>query len=414
MQKIFYFVFSYLFYAATVCNFSAHAVEALKADLSYDGKNTYFLVRLSDAFSEAAYFTIDKPDRLIIDLPELTWKVDKQFFPAGAVSGVRFGNRDNGDGRIVLDLRAPSQIVSVSVTPHPSAAGYGLLRVALSSDRKFPVIAAGGSASSTPNRPIQNRPTNARSVEPRRQVRIEQYMPRVPAKKQGEFLAVIDAGHGGKDSGAIAVNRLYEKDLVLLMAQELAREINRLPHARAVLTRNSDFFIPLEARSKIADRLHADVFISVHADAVANDPNGTVQGATIYTLANEASDAEAAALAQQENLSDVIAGVELEKDSAPEVKDILIDLAQRETNSYSDDIAAHVARALSTVSPMHKKPLRKAGLMVLKSADTPSILIETGYLTSEADVRRLSDPVARAQKARAIASALSKWRLSRR
>lgn len=356
----------------------AEAARAVKADVSFDGKKTFFLVRLTEVTEQPRIFLMREPERVVIDLPDLSWEIPPSALPVtGDIKNVRFGKRDNGDGRIVLDLNHRVTVSEATVKPHPSVPAYGLLRIALT-------------------------PTGKKKINLSKKTHIPAS---AVAKRPGETLIVIDPGHGGRDSGAISPGGLYEKNLVLMFSRDLSKEINRQPGMRSVLTRNSDILIPLEARAAIARKLEADVFISVHADSIKS---GKVSGATIYSLSEKASDKEAAALALKENLADVIAGIETPPETR-DVAEILIDLAQRETNGYSYTLAENLVAELRKVTPVNKKAHRQAGFIVLKSPDVPSVLIEAGYLTSAADVARLTNPKARANMARAVTKALVRW-----
>ncbi len=192
---------------------------------------------------------------------------------------------------------------------------------------------------------------------------------------------VIDPGHGGKDSGAVGVGGTYEKKLVLRMSQELQQAINATGRYRAVLTRNDDRFIPLRQRVDIARKHKADLFISVHADSLPK-ASKHVSGATVYTLSETASDAESALLASRENKSDLIGGVDLKFENS-EVSSILIDLVQRETMNLSAKYANMAISSLGNRINVKNHAHRFAGFAVLKGVDTPSILLEMGYLSNE-------------------------------
>lgn len=196
-------------------------------------------------------------------------------------------------------------------------------------------------------------------------------------------LVVLDAGHGGRDPGAISpLGGRREKDVTLAVAKAIRDELVASGRVRVALTREDDRFLILQDRYRIARRLGADLFISVHADAAPS--NDGARGATIYTLSEVASDREAALLAQQQNASDRLAGAPLSSDAG--VNRILIDLAQRESMNVSADFAALLRREASPFFPFRPDYHRFASLIVLKAPDVPSILFETGYLTNAIDV----------------------------
>jgi len=199
---------------------------------------------------------------------------------------------------------------------------------------------------------------------------------------------VIDPGHGGVDNGTQAGGGdIMEKNLVLGFGLALRDRIEKSGKYRVVMTRTDDTFIPLAERVKIARNESASLFVSIHADALPRG-EGDAQGATIYTLADKASDAEAQRLADAENKSDAIGGVNL-ADEPTEVADILIDLVQRETRTFSHRFARTLMGEMKNSVRMHKHPLKSAGFRVLKAPDVPSVLVELGYVSNKGDLEHL-------------------------
>jgi N-acetylmuramoyl-L-alanine amidase len=199
-------------------------------------------------------------------------------------------------------------------------------------------------------------------------------------------LIVIDPGHGGIDNGTQSGGEM-EKTLVLGFGLALRDRIEKSGKYRVVMTRTDDTFIPLDDRVKIARTQSAALFVSIHADALPRR-EGDAQGATIYTLSDKASDAEAERLADAENKADSIGGVNL-TDEPTEVADILIDLAQRETKTFSNRFAHLLMTEMKTTARMHKNPLKSAGFRVLKAPDVPSVLVELGYVSNKDDLEHL-------------------------
>ena len=199
---------------------------------------------------------------------------------------------------------------------------------------------------------------------------------------------VIDPGHGGVDNGTQAGGGdIMEKNLVLGFGLALRDRMEKSGKYRVVMTRTDDTFIPLADRVKIARNEGASLFVSIHADALPRG-EGDAQGATIYTLADKASDAEAQRLADAENKSDAIGGVNL-ADEPSEVADILIDLVQRETRTFSNRFARTLMGEMKNTVRMHKHPLKSAGFRVLKAPDVPSVLVELGYVSNKGDLEHL-------------------------
>ncbi len=199
-------------------------------------------------------------------------------------------------------------------------------------------------------------------------------------------VVVIDPGHGGIDNGTQAGGEA-EKNLVLGFGLALRDRIEKSGKYRVVMTRADDTFIPLNDRVKIAHNQSAALFVSIHADALPRR-EGDAQGATIYTLSDKASDAEAERLAEAENKADAIGGVNLTEEPT-EVADILIDLAQRETRTFSNRFARLLMGEMKNTVRMHKHPLKSAGFRVLKAPDVPSVLIELGYVSNKGDLEHL-------------------------
>lgn len=218
-------------------------------------------------------------------------------------------------------------------------------------------------------------------------------------------VVVLDPGHGGVDPGATAVNGDYEKDLVLEMAKELRTLIERSGKYRVALTRDSDRFIPLRDRIALARELGGSIFISLHADSLRYADQ---RGASIYTLSEKASDAEAARFAAQENKADILTGTDLSQHDAV-VATILIDLAQRDTNNKSILFADIMSEELAAVTSMLRRHRRFAGFAVLKSPDIPSVLLELGYLSNPDDARNLAQPNYRAKLGQAIVRSLDRY-----
>lgn len=216
-------------------------------------------------------------------------------------------------------------------------------------------------------------------------------------------MIILDPGHGGQDPGAHGANGMYEKTIVLAVAHELRKQLEDSGKYRVKMTRETDVFIPLRGRVNFARKHKGDLFISLHADSIRDS---SVTGASVYTLSNTASDRETAKLADRENKSDVIAGVDLSSQE-DDIADILIDLAARDTMNQSNFLANTVVGSfrnnqIKTLDTAH----RSAGFAVLKAMDIPSVLVEMGYLTNRNEVERLSSPMHRKKIAAALKSSI--------
>jgi N-acetylmuramoyl-L-alanine amidase len=218
-------------------------------------------------------------------------------------------------------------------------------------------------------------------------------------------LVLLDPGHGGKDPGAIGVSGTYEKHVALAAAQELKRQLEASGRYRVELSRGHDVFIPLEDRVALAQRRGASLFVSMHADALSDH---SVRGASVYTLAEHASDAQTEALAQRENASDRFAGAEFHG-TTPEVARILASLVRQETRLGSARMARSVVGEFGHDLRLLQNPSRHAGFVVLKAADIPSVLVEMGFMSNRQDEAELRQPAHREKVATALHRAIDAW-----
>jgi N-acetylmuramoyl-L-alanine amidase len=246
---------------------------------------------------------------------------------------------------------------------------------------------------------LENRPMHSTSAKTNE----------APAKIDNDArpLIVLDPGHGGIDTGTKGSGGELEKDVVLAFVQTLREKLESSGKYRVAMTRSEDTFIPLAERVRFARSRSAGLFISVHADALPRR-EGQAEGATVYTLSENASDAEAARLAEAENKADVIAGVDLTTEP-DDVANILVDLAQRETKTFSMQFARTVVGELKTAARLHKHPLKSAGFKVLLAPDVPSVLVELGYMSTKDDLKQLTSAPWRARTAQALAQAVDSF-----
>ena len=358
------------------------------------GEQTRFVMELSgDVPAEYRVFTLSDPYRVVIDVKNVPFRLVEE--PAdkhkGFVSGYRYGRFEADTYRVVLDATQPVEVSRDFVLDPQAGFGRRIVLDLASTDLASFNAKAGLPAGAEPSAPAAA--IAAVPVSP-------------PAERlERRRVVVIDAGHGGVDPGTHGRSGVQEKAVVLAFAKELAGELRASGRYDVHLTRDSDIFIPLRERVSIARRHKADLFISIHADAIQK-PN--VRGMSIYTLSENASDAEAAALARKENQSDLIAGLDLQGES-PEVPGILIDLAQRETKNYSSRFAKtvvdHASQKTATLDPAH----RFAGFVVLKAPDVPSVLIELGFLTNPDDEKQLTSPTWRATMAKTLSRSVDRY-----
>jgi N-acetylmuramoyl-L-alanine amidase len=216
---------------------------------------------------------------------------------------------------------------------------------------------------------------------------------------------VLDPGHGGVDPGATGLSGVHEKAITLAFATELQHQLEDSGRYRVLLTRTDDSAVALRERVRIARAAHADLFLSIHADTLANR---AISGLSVYTESETASDRETEALASKENKADLIAGIDL-SGAAPELTSILIDLAQRETRNRSSLLAGELVEALGGVAALLPRAHRSAGFAVLTAPDVPSVLLELGYLSNKADERGLTSPEHRSRLAGRILAAIDEF-----
>ena len=362
----------------------------LSARIGEHEDRTRFVIELSDPVNLRT-FTLTNPDRVVVDMPEVSWRVSAPPRPSGfgSVKSYRYGMFRKGNSRMVIDLNRPVTVSDALVIPPSSGFGY---RVVID---LFPTQRGKFNADAGWPADLKARETDAE--------RLTALMAEAP-RASGRKVVVIDPGHGGIDSGTNGVNGLMEKDLVLAEGLKLAKELKARGYI-VHMTRDSDLFIPLPERVAIARKLKADLMISLHADS---NPDDSVNGLSIYTLNDGRSDREAAALAKRENQSDIIAGVDLSNANSP-VAPILIDLAQRDTINRSSRFAETALGQLQSVTDiLARSPHRAASLAVLVAPDVPAVLIELGYLSNEPDADRMNTEAWRGRVAQAIAAAVDR------
>jgi N-acetylmuramoyl-L-alanine amidase len=355
-----------------------------------DENQTRFVVDLSGKVDLRA-FTLADPYRVVIDLPQVTFQLKPKAGESGRglIKAYRFGLVMQGGSRIVLDVKKPVRIDKAFMLDAAEGQPARLVLDLAATDRDSFLRTIAQENRSAPKKDKKiDYETGKTAGDPRP-------------------LVMLDPGHGGIDNGTHAASGENEKAIVLDFALMLRDKIEKVGKYRVAMTRTEDVFVPLAERVRMARQRQAQLFISIHVDALGRG-DGDAQGATIYTLSETASDAEAARLADTENKADVIAGVDLSGESGA-VADILIDLAQRETKTYSNYFARHLVSEIKTVARMHKNPLRSAGFRVLRAADVPSVLVELGYVSNRQDLKQLTSEAWRSRTADAIVGAVDTY-----
>lgn len=358
-------------------------------------------------------FTLQGPDRLVIDLPHFGWTVGTITRPTSThVTDIRQGPTQPGISRIVIDMNQAIAIRGTMMLPRsgqngdrlvidysPAAKGaagqnqiFGTLQindaVAGNNDLQTPVQTVSASAAQT-----------VQAITPTRKPSAPQNQNNTAPSKGERPLIVLDAGHGGNDPGALGPNGLKEKNITLAMARDLKKALEDTGRYRVMMTRDKDVYLRLGQRVQIARHHNADLFISLHADSLDRKH---VSGASIYTLSEKASDSESARLAERENQSDLIAGLDLSVEDE-EVASILVNLAMRDTMNQSKFFANTIVDVMQSHSlSLLDNPHRYAGFAVLKAPDVPSVLIEAGFMSNNQEANKLNTPAHRARIAAAI------------
>ncbi|WP_439925980.1 N-acetylmuramoyl-L-alanine amidase [Nitrobacter sp. JJSN] len=368
---------------------------ASEVRLAGDTKQTRFILDLDKKIDIHAFLLAD-PYRAVIDIPQVSFRLapDAGDNGRGLIKAFRYGLVMPGGSRIVFDLAGPAKIDKAYVLDAANGQPPRLVVELEAVDpAAFNRLLAASSSS--------ERPKDADSPDP---VVDATGSTGAAATSDSRPVVVIDPGHGGIDNGTQASTGEMEKNLVLAFAVALRDRIEQDGKYHVVMTRTDDTFIPLAERVRVARNNGAALFVSIHADALPHR-EGDAQGATIYTLSDKASDAEAERLAEEENKADAIGGVNLTEEPT-DVADILIDLAQRETRTFSNRFARLLMSEMKTAARMHKHPLKSAGFKVLKAPDVPSVLVELGYVSNKADLRQMVSDDWRSRTVRSVAKAV--------
>jgi len=357
------------------------AAEIREIRIAASDTGTRVVLELS-APAKYKAFQLDDPGRIVLDLMKSSLGTP---LPAAEApfTEIRSGDLPNDGLRLVFEIKGP---VTITTSTLP-ATGDSAARLILD-------INAPGAAKTVevtpppPAAPVAIRPAHA------------------PSETGRDIIIAVDAGHGGVDPGASGKRGTREKDVVLAVAKALTARINQEPGMKAVLTRDGDYFITLPERTQRARRAKADLFVSIHADSIANPD---VSGSSVYVLSERGATSEAARwLADRENAADLKGGVKLD-DKDPVLRGVLVDLSQTASISASLVAADHVLQSLDRIGEVRKPRVQQAGFVVLKSPDIPSMLIETAFISNREDERKLAQPAHRAKLANAIFAGIEQY-----
>ncbi|HZC56480.1 MAG TPA: N-acetylmuramoyl-L-alanine amidase [Xanthobacteraceae bacterium] len=363
---------------------------ATDARLGGDASQTRFVMDL-DRKIDLHVFTLADPYRVVVDIPQVRFQLPPNTGESGRglIKTFRYGLVMAGGSRVVLDVTKPVRVDKAFVVDAADGAPARLVLDLAATDRdSFLRKMALDDKLVRANNPPVSVPSGGPQSD----------------SNDPRPLVVLDPGHGGIDTGTKASSGEAEKDIVLEVARRLRDRIEKTGKYRVLMTRDDDTFIPLADRVRIARNAGGALFVSIHADSLPRK-EGDAQGATVYTLSETATDPAAARLAEEENRADVIAGVDL-KSEPDDVAGILIDLAQRETKTYSVQFAHKLVGEMRDTARLHKEPIKSAGFRVLRAPDIPSVLVELGYVSNKQDLQSLLSDAWRDHTADCMARAI--------
>jgi len=359
---------------------------ALVKSAKITGKNNDKLLITLDRPAKHKIFTLKSPDRVVVDLSNTKPSNLKLSGKKGRnITGLRYAARNENDLRLVLDLKKTAEVKS------------NLKGNQLEVSFKF--------SSQSTAAPEKKQPAK-KATKP-----VKEQRPVSPSRsRRGTFVVAIDAGHGGKDPGAVGARGTREKDVVLQIAKKLKAKVDRQPGMRGVLIREGDYYIPLRKRMDLARRKRADLFISIHADA---NPQRNLKGSSVYILSENGASSEAARwLANKENSYDSnLAGANLSDDST--LNSMLMDLSQAATIDNSLNLAKRTLRELGGVNRLLHNRVESAAFVVLKSPDIPSMLVETAFISNPTEEKRLKTSAYQAKIAEAMFRGIKSYQLTR-
>jgi len=370
---------------ATAC-WGAVALAAAPVELQSGEESAVLTLKLS-APTAAHIFRLHQPERVVIDLPH-TRPVGPlpALSASGVVTALRSGWTDRHELRVVLALSSAPTLQRQTL-----AAGDWELRLSLR-------------APASPSAPAAAPPAETAAEPAPAGIAVAAIRaPHAPHDAQRPIVIAVDAGHGGDDPGATGQGGTHEKDVTLAIARALAARIDREPGMRAVLTRDGDYFVALVERRQRARAAHADMFVSIHADAIRDRE---VAGASVYILSERGASSQAAKiLAEEQNAADLKGGISLARQK-PDLRPVLLDLSQSASMAESAEAADGVINSLDRVGAVRKREVQQAAFVVLKSPDIPSMLIETAYISNPSEERQLRSPEQQQRLADAICNGI--------
>lgn len=395
-------IFAYIFSAYQAM--ATTLVQDMRIGNQPDGARVVFDMNQSVNYR---VFLLDSPKRVVVDLADS--QIERLYTKAQnqVVAGTRVGKMQGNDKRVVMDLVRSAVVSKAFIIPSQEGKPWRLVvDMKMVNDNQFRTQ-IGNQYALTNNKTFLPQEEIVSTKKKQWWQFDDKDSANVASNKKTvrKRIIVLDPGHGGKDPGAIgAYRKTYEKNITLAMGKELQKVLRNKGYI-VYLTRDTDIFIPLRQRIKIAQKYKADLFMSLHADSAANR-NAT--GLSVYTLSDTASDKEAAALAERENKADIIGGIDL-GGNTKEVNDILISLSQTDTRNKSSKYATYLVGEMAKCVKLVKNTHRFAGFAVLKAPDIPSVLLEMGYLSNRTEEANLQQASYRNKLAQAAAKAIDRY-----
>lgn len=375
---------------------ASRIATATAASLDGNEKRTSVRIELSLGVT-AEIFTLANPYRVIVDLPDVAFALPEGTGQQGKglIKSFRYGLFAERKARIVIDTKGPVRVERAAMAAAPSG-GEAVIFT-------FDVVATapesfgqGTGAKRSENAPPAAPLPGLQEAKP---------------KSRGKPVIMLDPGHGGIDGGAVGATNLLEKDVVLAVAQKVRATLEASGRYDVRMTRQTDVFISLDQRLALSEENGTDLFISLHADSLGEQgAASSVRGATVYTLSEKASDEQARQMAEKENASDIVAGLDVTEGAATDqVRNILIDLLKRETANFSADFSNVLVREMRRKIAVSRAPQRSAAFKVLKQTHSPSVLVELGYLSNLEDEILLRSPEWQKKAANSIAAAVEAY-----